>query len=208
MKKLFALSLFAVLFAIPAQAQEVTGNIHTCNKTISFAAVYPDGVVRSYIENQRAAWLRNWVKKNTKKYPDICFTQQPLAERDNFSIVFSESRSQFVGLQAAVVTNTTDISGTGRATDQYGGTWRFTYDGTVTTNSTVLVPYEISSREIFAVAFDSKGNIVGDGHHLYSAATGGAPGFSAGYNITTGLMAINARGRMLSSVINQIEGKR
>lgn len=176
-----------------------------CTKTIAVAAVYPNGSVGPYMQN----WVEKWIKKNTKKHPNVCFSQTPIPSLSNYTIVFSESYSALTGLQAVTRTDTTTtpVSGNGTVTDNQGEMWSYTYTGnvTTTTTSTENVPYVVNNRYLFAVAFDARGVMVARDYHLYSTQTGGDPNYGAGYNIGNALGAINARGRLLNKVVSQLD---
>jgi hypothetical protein len=188
----------ALCVTVQAKDKKVTASAD-CTKTVAFSAAYPNGTVSPYM----AGWVENWIRKNAKKHPSVCFSQTPLPGHDNYVVVFSESRSAFNGLEAVTTTSTTPVSGSGSIADNRGQTWTYTYNGTVTTTQVQDLPYTVNNRYDYAVAYNSTGTVVASGFHLYSSRSGGAPGASAGYNIVFALSAINARGRLLSKVISE-----
>jgi hypothetical protein len=132
------------------------------------------------------------VEKNASKHPDICFSQQPLRDRANYLIVLSQSASYFHGFEPVVKTDET---------------WNYRDDGTATsTTTTKNVPYTINSNTIYANAYDDRGALVSHRSHIYSKKSGGDPTDSVEYNLENELKAINARGRLIHSVVMDIEG--
>jgi hypothetical protein len=133
---------------------------------------------------------------------------------ENYLIVLSQSASYFHGFEPVVrtdtTTSTTPVSGSGTVTNNYGETWNYTYAGTATTATTTTtqanVPYTINSNTIYANAYDDRGALVSHRNHIYSKKSGGDPVDSADYNVENELRAINARGRLIHSVVMDIEG--
>ncbi len=184
-----------------------------CTRAISFALADASGV-RPFMGTGN--WIESWVRKNAKKHPDVCFSQSPMRGRTNYLIVLSQSAAYYSGIDPVVrtdtSTNTTPVSGSGTVTDNYGGMWNYTYNGTVTTTTTTTtqedVPYTINSNTLYANAYNGNGTLVSHRYHVYSTKSGGDPYNSAGYNLGNALGAINARGHLLSTVVKDIEGKR
>ena len=75
-----------------------------------------------------------------------------------------------------------------------------------TTTTRENVPYTINSNTIYANAYDDRGALVSHRSHIYSKKSGGDPEDSAEYNLENELRAINARGRLIHSVVMDIEG--
>src|SRR5208283_1925897 len=121
------------------------------------------------------------------------FSQRPMQDRANYLIVLSQSASYFHGFEPVVKTDET---------------WNYTDDGTATTTKTTRenVPYTINSNTIFANAYDDRGALVSHRSHVYNKKSGGDPVDSAEYNLENELGAINARGRLIHSVVMDIEG--
>ena len=184
----------------------------TCDKAVSFALADASGV-HPFLGTGN--WIAKWIQKNAKKYPEICFSQAPMQGRKNYLVALSQSAGYLTGFDPVVRTNTSTstspVSGSGTVTDNYGGMWNYTYNGAVTTTATTTtnenVPYTINSNAVFANAYDENGNIVSRHYYVYSAKSGGEPANSLGYNMGNALAAINARGRLLSAVANDIQGK-
>jgi PEGA domain len=195
-----------MLLGMSAEAQ-------TCTKVVSFALADASGVHPYALTGN---WIGNWVQKNAKKHPDVCFSQTPVQDRANYLIVLSQSSGFLTGFDPVVSrdtsTSTTPVSGTGTVRDNYGGAWNYTYAGTVTTTTTTTthenVPYTINSRTIYAYAYGDGGAIISQRYHVYSTKTGGDAANSAGYNIANALLAINARGHLLNSVVKDVENHR
>jgi hypothetical protein len=206
---------FAVTNASPGPPGAVTsvGNAPSCNVVVSFALADASGV---HPFMGTGNWIQNWIRKNGKKHPDVCFSQNPLQGRRNYLIALSQSAHYLSGFDPVVRTNTSTstspVSGSGTVTDNYGGMWNYTYSGTVTTTTTTTttedVPYTINSNTLFANAYDERGTLVSQRSHLYSTKSGGDAANSFGYNMGNALRAINARGRILESVIKDIEGRK
>jgi hypothetical protein len=199
MKKRFLIAAGLLLLGMSAEAQ-------TCSKVVSFAAADASGAYPVVVTGN---WIGSWIQKNAKKHPDICFSQSPVEGRANYLIVLSQSAGYLTGFDPVVRrdTSTTPVSGTGTVTDNYGGMWNYSYNGTVTTTTTTHenAPYTINSRTIYAYAYGDGGSIISQRYHVYSTKSGGDTANSAGYNIGNALLAINARGRLLNSVVKDIE---
>jgi hypothetical protein len=182
----------------------------TCTKTVSFALADASGVHPFMGTNN---WIGKWVKKNAKKHPRICFSQSPTHGLANYLIVLSQSASYLTGFDPVaktdVSTSTTPVSGTGTVADSDGETWNYRYYGTATTTTTTTsqenVPYTLRSNTVFAYAYGSDGALVSTRFRIYSSRSGGDASSTAGYNLGSALAAINARGRLLSSVVADVE---
>lgn len=196
-------------FAIGFALLPVSAGGQTCHKVVSFAKADETGV---HLFMGTGNWIGNWVEKNAKKYPDICFAQNPMAGTANYVIVLSQAAGYLSGFDPVVRTSssstTSPVSGSGTATNNYGDTWNFNYNGTVTTTTTTTshenVPYTIRSNTIYAGGYSDGGVLVSNHHHVYSTKSGGDAANSAGYNIGNAIGAINARGRLLNSVVKDI----
>jgi hypothetical protein len=194
------------LAANPAPLQATQGYV----KTISFAVANHNGGVEYYVPN----WVQKWVKKNAKKYRDIQFTQEKGVGNSSYLIVFSDSAHALSGFEpvthTSTSTSTSPVSGSGTVTDYYGDRWNYTYDGTVTTTTTTRTTqneaYTIDSSTLYATTFDSRGGTVSQHWHEYSTKSGGDAYNSLGYNLGNALAAINARGRLLTAAMKDIEG--
>jgi len=208
MKSLVAL-LMLLLLAMPAFAQQ------PCTKVVSFGylAPTPHGARLIYYkipDGTSKGWLNNWVRKNAKSYPDVCFLPNPLKDHANFLVVLSDSPRFFQGFQVVPTssTNITPVSGSGTVTDEYGGMWNYTFDGEVTTTATTRenVPYGFNMNDLYANAYNDHGALVSHRYHVYSAETGSDSSSGFGYNVGNALRAINARGRLITSVVKDLAG--
>ena len=196
----------------PASPDAVYG-AQTCSKVISFALADSSGV---HPFMGTGNWIENWIRKNNKKYSDVCFSQSPMGGRTNYLVVLSQSASFFSGFDPVVKTDTSTstspVSGTGTVTNNYGGMWNYTYNGTVTNTTTTTthenVPYTINSNTLFANAYEDNGVLISRRYHVYSTKSGGDSANSLGYNLGNGLRAINARGRLIGLVVNDIDAKK
>jgi hypothetical protein len=179
-------------------------------KTVSFAVADHNGGIEYYVPN----WVQKWIKKNAKKHPDILFTQEKSVENNSYLVVLSDSAHALSGFEpvthTSTSTSTSPVSGSGTVTDYNGDRWNYTYDGTVTTTTTTRTTqneaYTIDSSTLYATTFDSRGGTVSQHWHEYSTKSGGDAYNSLGYNLGNALAAINARGRLLSAAMKDIQG--
>jgi hypothetical protein len=187
----------------------LSAHAQTCTKVVSFALADATGV---HPFMGTGNWIGKWVEKNAKKYPDICFSQNPMQGQANYLIVLSQSAGYFTGFDPVVRTNTSTstspVSGSGTVTSNYGGMWNYTYNGTETTTTTTItnenVPYTVRSNTIYAYAYRSDGAIISRRYHVYSTKSGGDAYNTAGYNLGNALAAINARGRLIETVVKDV----
>jgi hypothetical protein len=182
-------------------------------KAIAFAIADANGGVHPGMPG----WISDWIRKNAKKYPDVSFQQGgPAQGADNYLVVLSTSANALHGFDPVVRTNTSSdtspVSGTGTVTDNRGSTWNYTYQGQVTTTTTTTtrenVPYTIESKTLCLTAFDLRGVIVTQRWHTYSSKEGGEAASGIGYNLGSVLRSINARNRLLNTVLEDIAGKK
>ncbi len=203
MRRLTLAAAVSLLLSFSAQGQ-------ACTKAVSFALADASGV---HPFMGTGDWIGKWIHKNAKKHPGICFSQSPIEGRSNYLVVLSQSAGYLTGFDPVVKTDTTTstapVSGTGTVTDNYGGMWNYTYNGTATTTTTTTtnenVPYTITSNTIYAYAYGAGGAIISRRYHVFSSRSGGDASSTAGYNLGSALTAINARGRLLSSVVKDID---
>jgi len=206
MKRHLALLMFWLL-AMPAFAQE------PCNKVVSFGsmAATPQGarLIRYNIAGETStAWINNWVRKDGKNNPDVCFTPNPPKGRADSLVVLSDSPRFFQGFQA--VTSTTHTSpGLGRGTfaQNYGGMWNFaSYSEVTTTTSHENFPYEIKTNSLYTNALNDDAALVSQRDHVNSTQTGGEPFAVVSYNVGILFKAVNTRGRLLTSTLLHLAG--
>jgi hypothetical protein len=198
---------FLLFLALPFVP--ISAFAQSCTKAVSFALADAGGV---HPFMGTGNWIGKWVEKNAKKYPDICFNQSPLEGRANYLVVLSQSAGYLTGFDAVVRTDTSTssgpVSGSGTVRNNYGSSWNYTYNGTATTTTTTTshdnVPYTIRTNTIFAYAYRADGAIVSRRYHVFSSRSGGDASSTAGYNIGSALSTINARGRLINSVVKDV----
>jgi hypothetical protein len=203
---LVILLLLTVSFAA-AKEKDNPDHSSTCTKSIAIARATAGGA-EPFLPN----FVVSWWRKNSKHYPDICLSQTPSKTAKNYLIVGSTSESSFSGLFPTVKTytntSTTPYTSYGTVNDQYGNVWSYTATGEVTTTTTTTVnenlPYTDRFVGLYMNAYDSKGRMVLATQHVYTSRTGGDAANTAGYNLGSALTNINARGRMLKSLIQSI----
>lgn len=182
-----------------------------CAKNVSFG-IFENGHMFVTEPN----WVAHWVHKNQKHYASICFSQNPMAGTANFLMVLSNSSQSFSGFDPVVhtstATDTTPVSGSGTVTDNYGGTWNYTYDGTVTTTTTTTthenVPYTLDSNSLYIYTFDEHGSLVSRRWKTLTTKQGGDPYNTLGYNLGAALSAINFKGGLLKSAVRDVCGSK
>jgi hypothetical protein len=91
-------------------------------------------------------------------------------------------------------------------TDNSGSTWYFTYQGTVTTTTTTQtnVPYTDTTSFFYANAYSEEGSLVVTSDRTASTRQGGDPWNALGYNLTSALLSINLKERLLESIVKQV----
>lgn len=206
MKRLLALLMF-LLLAMAAFAQEPR------NKVMSFGYMAPTPQGARFIhyniqDETSTAWLNNWVRKDGKNYPDVCFLPNPLKDRADSWVVLSNSPGFSQGFQAVTSTlNTTPGSGSRTFTHNDGGMWNFAYYGEVTTTTThENFPYEIKTNTLYTNALNDDGALVSPRDQVNSTQTRGEPFAVVSYNVGILFKAINARGRLLTSALQHMAG--
>jgi hypothetical protein len=152
------------------------GQSPACQKNVSFAVAEASQIVL-----RAPKFTEKWIKNNQKKYPGLCFSQMPDVRATNYLLLFATSRSAFNGfdpsVRTATSTSSTPVYGSGNATDNYGSTWNYTYNGTQTTTTTTTttenVPYTITSNTMFLNAYDQRGKLISDHWRTASSKQGG-----------------------------------
>jgi hypothetical protein len=178
MKKTLALFLCAMFATAAAFARDKDNPDHSadCTKSIAVARA-TEGGAQPFLPE----FVNNWWRKNSKRYPTVCFSQTPSARAKNYLIVGSTSEASFGGLFPTVKTytntNTAPYSSRGTVSDQYGNTWNYTATGDVTTTTTTPVqenlPYTDRFVGLYMNAYDSNGRMVLATGHIYTSRTGG-----------------------------------
>jgi hypothetical protein len=183
------------------------GEPSTCRKNISFAVAEGGQVV-----SRAPKFTQKWIEKNAKKYSSICFSQVPNAQAVNYVLVFSTSQVAFNGIYPTVHTSTssstTPVNGSGTVTDNYGGMWIYTYNGTATTNTTttsqVDLPYTDMTRSLYVNSYDQRGTLVSQRWRSITTRQGGDEYNTLGYNLGATLGAIHIKERLLKDAVDDV----
>lgn len=178
-----------------------------CKKNISFAVAF-DGTMSAIVPD----FAYKWTTKNGKKYPAVCFSQTVVGGATNYVLVFSDSSAAFQGLYPTVRTTTntsfTPVSGSGTITDNYGATWSYTYNGTVTTTTTttqqVDLPYIDRATTLYVSCYRQDGTSCGLAWRTVTTRTGGDPYNTLGYNLGSLLASIHMKQRLLRDAVNRV----
>jgi len=182
-----------------------------CKKNISFAVAGGGQIVPRMPD-----FAQKWVAKNQKKYAGLCFSQVPDSRAANYLLVFSTSQSAFNGIYPTVRTNTststnmTPVSGSGTVTDNYGGMWNYTYDGTVTTTTTTTttteenLPYRDTSNTLYLHAYSQNGSLVSERWRTVTTRQGGDAGNTLGYNLGAALVTIHFKEHLLRQAVEDV----
>jgi hypothetical protein len=182
-----------------------------CAKNVSFG-VFENG--RMFLG--MPDWVMHWIQKNEKHYANICFSQTPKVGATNFLMVLSNSSQSLSGFDPVVRTNTTTsttpVSGSGIVTDNYGGMWSYTYDGTVTTTTTTTthenLAYSLNSNSLYIYTFDEHGIMVSERSKTLTTKQGGDPYNTLGYNLGAAFRAINFKSGLLKGAVKDVCGSK
>jgi hypothetical protein len=180
----------------------------TCQRAITFAYAR-DGNLTYKLPDEPQKWL----VKLQDKYPNVCFLQNSAIDGlQNYLVVLSSSSSAYDGLQPVLRRNTTTapISGSGAVTDNTGGTWSFTYWGTVTTTtrSESNIGYTDTTVGFFANAYREDGSLAATSERTETSRQGGDPYNALGYNLTSALLAIHSKEHLLESIVKKVNAPR
>lgn len=197
----FGLVVSTMLIGTPLFAHQ------PCAQTISFAIARGDRV-----EPVVLAFTEKWISKNQKKYAGLCFGQTPNPEAKNYLLVFSTSEAAFQGVYPTLRTTTsvtsTPVSGSGTVTNNYGSTWNYSFDGTMTTTTTtatqVDLPYTDTAHNIFLHVYDQNGLLVSDRWRTVTTRQGGDGANTFGYNLGAMLSAIHIKERLLKDGVQDV----
>lgn len=203
----------AAMSAIQAASSEVT--VHAsqpaanpqCAKTISFAVAFGGSVYPAV-----PGFAEKWTSKNNNKFSGVCFSQSPNPGSANYLFVFANSSSAFQGIYPTVrtstSTNVTPVSGSGIVTNNYGGMWSYTYNGTVTTTTTtsqqVDLPYIDQSNILFISCYRQDGTSCGVGWRTVTTRSGGDPYNTLGYNLGSALASIHMKQNLLRDAVKRV----
>lgn len=190
------------------QESQVTATIAPLRATVTFVTV-ENGQVLHVLPN----WAASWVRKNMDKYPDVRFQMSgPASGEGNYVVAFSFSSNALNGFEPVTHTNTSystsNISGDGTVTDDYGNSWDYTMNGqadtTTTTTTTTNEAYTRTYNTIYLTAYSEKGDMVAQRWHVFTAQQGGDPYNSAGYNLGSALGAIHARAGLMQAILKDV----
>jgi hypothetical protein len=182
-----------------------------CDKNISFAVAEGGQIV-----SRVPSFADKWISKNQKKYRRLCFSQTPNPQSSNYVLIFSTSQSAFNGIYPTVRTNTSTststspVSGSGTVTDNYGGMWNYTYDGTMTTTTTTTttthenLPYTDTSNTLYVHSYDQNGRLIAERWRTVTTRQGGEAANTAGYNLGAALGAIHFKEHLLKSAVEDV----
>jgi len=150
--------LLAFLFATATAIAQAAPPPHDCEKNVSFAVAeggQPVPAVPEFVEK----WTSN--RKHQKEFPGLCFSQIPDGRAQNYLVIFSISSSVFAGMVPAAHTYTRTTPGPygAGAINGHGGTWDYSYSGSVTalTTSTASLRMLDRSKTFFARVYDQQG---------------------------------------------------
>jgi hypothetical protein len=183
-----------------------------CQRAIIFAVATKSGLVYRLPDVSS-----KWFEKTQKKYTNTCFSQYGVhsgsaAGEKNYLVVLSTSKAAFNGLLPVYRTNTSSstspITGSGTITDNFGATWNYTYQGTMTTTTTTTtqtdVPYTDTTVGLYANAYSEKGALVGEAERATTRRQGGDAGNTLGYNLGAALGSMHIKEHLLESIVKQV----
>jgi len=162
MKMVFGLFVITAMATIaPAQSSAPSASV-ACAKTISFAMAEGGQPVPA-IPKFAAKWIGK--KYHVEGYPELCLSQIPSASTANYVVIFSTSETSFDGLSPSAHTYTSSgpLSGNLAGISSYGGTWNYSYTGTLppaTTNSIDLQRIDSSKKVLVIRAYSQQGRHV------------------------------------------------
>jgi hypothetical protein len=142
-----------------------------CSKTITFA-IAEGGQPVPAIPKFAAKWFGK--TKHVEGYPGLCLSQMPSARSANYVVIFSTTESTFDGLTPTAHTYSSSgpLSGNAAGASSYGGTWNYSYTGTVppeTTSSIALLRIDASKKVLVLRTYDQTGRKIShynvDGDH-------------------------------------------
>jgi hypothetical protein len=191
---LLLLCLATISYAKAKEAQP-TGD---CHKYISVAIATEHGITQL-----EPSFVVSWWRKNAKKFPDICNVSPgtPHDEPGNYLLLVSASQENLNGVTSTIRTYTSTSNYAVRDSSGY------TSSGTITTSTPVreIAEFTDNNNTIFMNVYDSRGSLVGQESHLYSVRAGGDDYETFGHNVGFLIGAINARGRMLKSLLTAVD---
>lgn len=182
----------------------------TCTTSIAFA-IAQGGSVAPLVPDFAAKWAKN----NQKKYPQVCFSQSPVPNAQNYVIVFSTAQDSLSGFQPVVrtstSTSTSPVQGSGTIMSNTGSMWQYSYNGTITTTTTTTttqdVPYSLRESTLYLTVYNSYGTMVQQRWASDSRQLGGDPYQALGHNLGMALRNIHIKERLLKAAVENLVGR-
>lgn len=145
---------------VQAQTSPTTSS-EACKKNISFA-VAEGGQPVPDVPKFASKWISN--KQKQHAYPDLCFSQIPSSNQNNYIVVLSSAEQMFEGLvpSAHTYTSATPAAGNTAAVSSYGGTWSYAYVGVTppNTTSTTDLGRDDKAKSLYARAYNQEGHVI------------------------------------------------
>jgi hypothetical protein len=144
----------------------------TCRKNVSLGSMDKDKLFLAI-----PVWALQWLEKNQKRFPGICFSDSLMPGAKNYLVVFYVAAPPAAATTASknisALGEMTPASGIGSFTTSYGSTWHYTYDRAVTTTITSAsaekAPHNQSSGLLYATAYSEQGIPIS--HHSPAGVT-------------------------------------
>lgn len=142
-----------------------------CRKNVSLGSMDKDKLFLAI-----PVWALQWLEKNQKRFPGICFSDSPMSGAKNYLVVFYMAAPPAAGTTAlknvSAPGEMTPASRMGSFTTSYGFTWHYTYDRTVTTtitsSSAEKAPHNQASSPLYVTAYSEQGIPIS--HHSSTGA--------------------------------------
>jgi len=136
------------------------GQVSTCIKNVSLGSIDKERLFLAIPE-----WALKWQEKNQKRFPGICFSDSLMPGARNYLVVFYYMATpQVAGAPLAKISalvEPTPAKGVGSFTTNYGSTWHYTYEGTVTTTITSVsaekAPHNQPATLLYVTAYSQQG---------------------------------------------------
>lgn len=179
-----------------------------CDQIVTVAGLTPRGLAL-YVPPEG----QKFMAKNSQNYPRMCLLEDAnnvVPGVPRYLLVYTYSESAFAGFQPVTRTSTTTtpVSGSGTVMNSYGGSWNFTYYGTVETTEmdTIEAPYVIQSHSLYLNAYDENGALFSHHSFTVSSQSGGNGASALGYNGAQliGLLWNNPS-RLIKSVLKDVQ---
>jgi hypothetical protein len=147
-------------FGSPLEETSDQGPRPGCTKIVSLGSMEKDRLVLATPD-----WAVQWLEKNQKNYPGVCFSDTPSAGVPNYLIVFSTAAPAAQQLEPPTTKPASDKTSAGPAngtfTTNFGSTWHYTYESatttTVTTDWNDKVPHNLQTPTLYATAYTERG---------------------------------------------------